>query len=198
MSVIPSETRTRRHIEFEPSLSKGWRWLLILGIVQLAAGVIAIGLPAAATLAATLVIGWLLLISAIFQLIHAFTVHRWRGFALHLVSALLYGAAGVLLFVKPVQAAAGLTLVLAALLLADGAVRAALAWRVRPRDGWGWVLAGAFASLILGALILIDWPATAIWALGVLLGVQLIVSGATNAGLAIVCRNRTRAPVVVR
>jgi uncharacterized membrane protein HdeD (DUF308 family) len=191
MAATISDTNTPDS-GIEPSLSKGWRWLLLLGVVQLIVGVGAIVLPAAATLAATLIIGWLLLIAAIFQMIHVFAVHRWRGFALHLVSALLYGAAGVLLLLRPVQGAAGLTLVLAALLIADAGLRAALALHVRPRDGWAWVLTGAVASLILGVLILVGWPATAFWVLGLLLGVQLIVVGATNVGLSLACRECTR------
>lgn len=192
MSALSSDANAQRGLDIEPSLSKGWRWLLVLGVVQLVAGVGAIILPAAASLVATLVIGWLLLTAGIFQLIHAFTVHRWRGFALHLLSALLYGAAGVVLVLRPIQGAAGLTLILAALLLADAGVRAALAWRVRPRDGWMWMLAGAAASLALGVLILLGWPATAIWALGVLLGVQLLAVGATHVVLALACRTRIK------
>lgn len=192
MSVMPSDAATRRRMEIEPSLSKGWRWLLVLGVVQLAAGMTAVVLPTAAAIAAALVIGWLLVIAAFFQLIHAFTVHRWCGFGLHLLSAILYGIAGMVLLAWPLQGAAGLAFVVAALLLADAVVHAALAWRVRPRDGWLWLLAGGIVSFILGAAIVLGWPATAVWTLGVMLGVQFTVVGLMHVGLALACRARAR------
>jgi len=173
-------------------LSERWGWLLALAIVQVLAGLAAIALPSMATMVATLVFGWVLLIAAVFHVVHAITVRRWRGFALHLLGGLLYGAAGILILLNPLSGALSLTLVLAALLLIEGILRSALAFNVRPHDGWGWFLAGGIMSLLLGALLLAGWPATALWAIGTLVGIQLLFSGAMNLAFAFACRRHCK------
>lgn len=176
--------------ESDRCLVTRWGWLLALGIVQLLAGVAAIAVPPVATVVATLFFGWLLAIAAVFHIVHAFQVRRWQGFALHLLGGLLYGAASVLIFMYPWTGAISLTLVLAALLLVEGALRSVLALRLRPHIGWGWLLVGGLMSLVLGALLLAGWPSTGLWAIGLLVGIQLVFSGATYVALALSCRRR--------
>jgi len=177
--------------ELAPELfGRHWGWLLAFAIVQVIAGALAVAIPLLASLVAVAVFGWVMIVSAIFQIAHAIRVRKWPGFALHLLSGLLYATAGVLALLYPFPGMLVLTLCLAGLLLADGILRIVLASKVKPQQGWGWFLAGGIASIVLGGLLIFGWPATALWATGLLLGINLIFSGATNAALALACRKR--------
>jgi len=169
-----------------------WGWLLAFAIVQIVAGSLAISTPPLASLVAVAVFGALMLTAAIFQIVHALRVRKWPGFALHLLGGLLYAAAGVLALIYPFPGMLALTLFLAGLLLAEGILRIVLARKVRQQQGWGWFLAGGIASVVLGALLMIGWPGTALWALGLMLGVNLVFNGATSAALALACRKRQK------
>lgn len=169
-----------------------WGWLLAFGIVQILAGSIAISVPPLASLVAVAVFGALMLTAAVFQIAHAVRVRKWPGFALHLLGGLLYAAAGVLVLIYPFPGMLALTLFLAGLLLAEGILRIALARQVRQQQGWGWFLAGGIASVVLGALLMVGWPGTALWALGLMLGVNLVFNGATSAMVALACRKKQK------
>jgi len=172
-------------------IQRRWGWLLTLGVVQLICGALAVLIPTAATLVAAVVFGALLLVSGASQAVHAFTIRHWKGVALHAVGAVLYIVAGVFCILFPVSGALTLTIAVGALLLVDGAIRSALAFSIRPRDGWGWILASGVASVFVGLLLLLGWPLTGMWALGLLLGVNLIFLGVTNTVLAVSFRSRT-------
>jgi uncharacterized membrane protein HdeD (DUF308 family) len=174
------------------SLQRRWGWLLVLGIVQVVCGALALTIPVAASLAAAIVAGVLLLVSGVFQLLHAFSIRRSRGMLLPALGGVLYVIAGALLLIFPVMGALTLTIVVAALLIADGVVRSILARRLTPMPGRGWLLAGGIASVAVGILLLIGWPLTGLWALGILLGVNLIFSGATHSALAMAFRSRDK------
>lgn len=176
----------------DAAFSHGWIWLLVLGGVQLIGGVLAIAVPSTATIVATIAFGWLLVIAAVAQLAHAFRVRRWRGLALHLAGAILYGIAGLLLLTRPLSGAAALAVLISALLVAEGVTRTALGLRLRPTHGWLWFVAGGIASTVLGALLLVGWPAIALWAIGLLLGIQLIFTGAMSLSLALACHLQRR------
>jgi uncharacterized membrane protein HdeD (DUF308 family) len=167
------------------TLQRWWLGLLFLGIVQLIGGVIALAVPLAASLAAAIVFGAVLVVAGVFQAVHAFGVRKWSGVLLHAVGALLYIAAGILMLLFPLTGALTLTLVVAALLLADGVLRSVIAYNLRPEAGWGWVLAAGLAGIAVGIFLLIGWPLTGLWAIGILLGVNLLCAGAANCALAV-------------
>ncbi len=171
-------------------VQRRWGWLLVLGIAQIIAGAVALTIPAAASLAAAIVAGAAMLVAGIFQAVHAFSVRRWKGVVLQGLGALLYIVAGLAFLLFPVTGALTLTIAVGVLLIADGAVRYTLAYRLRPRDGWGWFLAAGIASTLVGILMLVGWPLTGVWALGILLGVNLIFSGVANCVLALTFRTR--------
>jgi uncharacterized membrane protein HdeD (DUF308 family) len=149
-------------------------WVLALGIVQIVVGVLAIGSPLVATLASALVLGWLLLISGVVHAVESFQVRAWSGFLLHLLGAILYMVAGLLVITRPVAGALTLTLILAAFLLVEGVSRMILAFQVRDHvPGWP---------------IWMKWPSSAIWAIGLMLGVNLLFSGTTLLMLALAAR----------
>lgn len=176
-----------------PTLQNRWGWMLASGIVQLIGGAAAIAVPAAASLVAIGFFSAILLVSAVFNIIHAFKVRRWSGFALHLLGGLLYAAAGVIVLLYPIEGVATLMLVLGVLFIADGAVRSMLATALRPRDGWGWFLAGGLMSMLLGVMLLTMWPAGAMWVVGMLLGINLLFNGMLTTLFAVQCRRRAAA-----
>lgn len=165
-----------------------WGWLLALGLAQVLLGFFAISAPFIASVASAVVFGWLLVLSGIVQTFHAFRVRGWGGFLLHLAGGLLYLAAGVLLVARPLAGALTLTLVLAIFFVVEGASRILLALRVRPMQGWGWFLAGGAAGVVLGGLIWAEWPASALWAIGLLLGINLLFSGFSCTTIALAAR----------
>jgi uncharacterized membrane protein HdeD (DUF308 family) len=173
-----------------PTLQKRWGWMLASGIAQLIGGLLAIATPAVASLVAVGFFSAILLVSAVFNIIHAFKVRKWTGFALHLLGGLLYAAAGAIVLIYPFGGVATLMLVLGVLFIADGAVRSMLAAALRPRDGWGWFLAGGIMSIVLGVMMLTMWPAGALWIVGMLFGVNLLFNGMLTTLFAVQCRRR--------
>jgi uncharacterized membrane protein HdeD (DUF308 family) len=169
-------------------LQKGWGWLLGLGILLSVLGLLLIAAPALGTLAIDLLVGWFLIIGGIAQAVHAFMEKAWRGFLLELLSGVLYLVVGILLVFYPLAGAQALTLFLAAFLLVEGVVRIAMAMRVRPAQGWGWLLFGGIVTVILGILIWMQWPASALWVIGLLVGINLLFTGWSLTMMAIALR----------
>jgi uncharacterized membrane protein HdeD (DUF308 family) len=169
-------------------LSKNWGWLLALGILMVILGAVAIAMPKPATLAVQLALGWILVATGIAEGIHAFMAQGWRGFLLELLSALLYLGVGILLLVNPVGGALALTIVLAVFLIVEGIFKIAMALRVRDHPRWGWLLASGLLSAILGLMIWAEWPASGLWVIGLLVGVQLLFSGWSLVMLALAAR----------
>lgn len=165
-----------------------WGWLLALGLVQVIAGILAVGAPMIATMASAVFLGWLFVFSGVFQLIHAFRVRGWQGFTLHVLGGIIYTVAGLVLVATPMQGAVTLTLMLALFFVIEGVVRCAQALRLRPGHRWGWFLLGGLSGIVLGLLILSEWPASGTWAVGLMVGINLILSGSTLASLALAVR----------
>ena len=177
------------------ALSRNWGWLLALGILMILLGLFAIAAPAVATIAVQIMLGWLLVIGGIAQGLHAFMARGWGGFLVELLSALLYLAVGILLLVNPIEGALALTIVLAAFLIVEGIFKIAMAWRVRGHPRWGWLLASGILSLILGVLIWAEWPSSALWVIGLLVGVHLLFTGWALVMLALSARAWRQASV---
>jgi len=154
-----------------------WGWLLFLGILLIVVGIAAIVLPFAATLAVEILLGWVLVIGGILQIIHSFWARRVGGFFLGLVAGILYLIVGFLLLLYPLQGILTLTLLLVILFLIEGICRIISSFQVRPTRNWGWVLVSGIAALIIAFLIWIGWPVSATWAIGLLVGINLIFGG---------------------
>jgi uncharacterized membrane protein HdeD (DUF308 family) len=163
-------------------------WLLALGIVQIVLGVLAIGAPMVATLALAVFLGWLFIFSGVVHGFHAMQVRGWSGFLLHLLGAALYVVAGAILVTYPLGGALTLTLVLAAFFVVEGVSRTLLGLRVRPMQGWWTFLLGGIAGVVLGILIWSEWPGSALWAVGLLVGINLLFSGFSLTSLAMALR----------
>jgi len=152
-------------------------WFIALGVVQILVGMLAIGSPYIATLASAVFLGWLLIVAGVFQGVQAFRARAWQGFLLHFLGAALYLVAGVLVVTRPAAGALTLTLILAIFLTVEGVSRAVLAFRLRDHPGWAGLLVGGVLGAILGVMIWLKWPSSGLWALGLLIGVNLIFNG---------------------
>ena len=161
------------------------------GIVLVLLGVAAIALPPLATVAVEIVIGWLLLVSGLVGLISTFWMHRAPGFWWSLLSAVVAIAAGVLLLRWPLSGALSLTIVLTAFLCIEGvaSILYALEHKRELSGRWGMMLASGVIDLFLAGMIFLGLPATAAWAIGLLVGVNLVFGGSAVISMALHARS---------
>ncbi len=168
----------------ETGVRKNWGWFLALGIVQIVVGTLAVGFAFSATLASVVTLGVLLLIAGAAQMAAALLAREWDGFFLFLLLAFLYAVAGLLTLEHPLLAAEGLTLMLAALFLVVGLFRITVAL-VGQVPLWGWPFLNGVVTVLLGLAIWLHWPASGLWVVGTLVGIEVIVNGVTWSALAI-------------
>ena len=154
-----------------------WGWMFTLGLALIAVGFLAICIPIVATLAIEIVIGWLLIIGGIIHCFTAFSSKNWGRRALNLFGAVLYAVVGILMLGHPVAGMLTLTLLLAAFFFVEGVFKMALSLQMRSMPNWGWMFVSGLVALALGVMIWMGWPDTAAWALGLLLGVDLVFGG---------------------
>jgi uncharacterized membrane protein HdeD (DUF308 family) len=166
-----------RVAETKQLITDKWGWFLALGIVLLVAGLAAIAFPLLSGIAAKVVLGWLFLIGGVMMIIHAFQAPAWGGFLWELLIGLLYVFVGGYLAFFPLAGLLTLTIVIAALFIAEGVFESIMAFRVRPHEGWVWLLLSGIAALAVGVIIAMGLPESSIWALGLLVGINLLFSG---------------------
>jgi uncharacterized membrane protein HdeD (DUF308 family) len=128
----------------------------------------------------------MMIVSGIMEIIHGFQMKRWGRFFLWVIIGALYVAGGVFAVMNPLLASTVLTLLLGMLLIFAGVFRIVLAMQMRTGSYWGWVAASGVITLLLGAIIVFHWPVSSLYTLGIFLGVDLIIAGASwlSAGLA--------------
>lgn len=173
------------------TLTHRWGWLLALSVVQIIAGSIAIAVPVVASFAAVAIFGAVLLVTAAFQLIHAFKIGAWPRSIWYGLSGVLYALAGVFVIAFPLGGALTLAMLIAILFIADGAVRVVFAMTVSAAVGRGWLIAAGCCGILVGIFLLIGWPYTALWVTGLLLGVNLFITGAMNIAIALASKAGT-------
>jgi uncharacterized membrane protein HdeD (DUF308 family) len=172
------------------SVHDHWVLYLVEGVVLVVLGATAIALPPLATLATTILLGWLFLVSGIMGLVTTFWL-RGTGFWWSLISGLLGVAVGTILLAKPLSGAVSLTLLLVAFFIIEGcaSVMFALEHKRELTGRWGWMLASGVVDLVLAAMILAGLPSTAAWAIGLLVGINMVFGGVALASMAIHARN---------
>lgn len=153
------------------------RRLFWLGLAMSLVGIVAIVFPIISTLATTLFVGWMLLLSGIFLFVGSFTIHGTGPFFGAVLISLLMIVAGVFLLFHPVAGAISLTIVLGAIFLVQGAFETALAFDMRPHSGWIWMLLSGVASIILSLVIAVGLPGISLIALGILIGINFLSTG---------------------
>lgn len=158
-------------------VSRHRTWFIVLGVVLILLGTGAILFPFLTTIAAKIFLGWLFLIGGIVQVVHAFSTKAWSEFFLNLLIGLLYLVAGGWLAFLPLTGILTLTILLAFLFIFEGVMEAALAFRIRPHEGWGWMLLAGIVAVLVGVLIIAQLPSSATWAIGLLVGINMISTG---------------------
>jgi len=147
------------------------------GGVILLLGILAILLPRVVTLSIGLLIGAVLLLAGLFKLKRAFLFRGLPGSGLAMTGALLLLAGGIALLVYPWEGLAVLTLILVALFFFEAIGEMTYAFQCSHLPAWGWVMASGIASLIIALLLLFRWPSSAAWAIGLLVGINLLFTG---------------------
>ena len=168
-----------------------WKAFLFEGILLAVLGVAALILPPLASLAITIFLGWMFLISGIGGLIVTYWSRSSPGFWWSLISAALAVLAGMLLLARPMQAVLTLTIVLGAYFLAEGVatIMYALEHRRELSGRWSWLLVSGLVDIAISFMVITGLPSSAEWAIGVLVGINLLFGGATLIGMALAARD---------
>ena len=173
------------------AIHEHWGLFLAEGIILVLLGIAAIVLPPIATLAFTIIIGWVFLISGVVGLFTTFWARHVPGFWWSLISAIIGIAAGVVLLLWPITGTLSLTLVLIAFFVIEGIVSImyAIEHRNQLTGRWGWMLVSGIIDLILAGIIFAGLPGTAVWALGLLVGINMLFGGAALIAMALAARH---------
>ncbi len=146
-----------------------WGWLILI------LGFLAIASPLVSGLAVAVMVAVLLIIAGLTRVIHAFQGGGfWTG-----LFGVLATIAGLVMLGRPLLGLASLTVVLIVYFLAVGLSEISAAFQARPAQGWGVLLSSGIVSVVLALLIWSQWPLSGAWAIGVLVGIQLMFSGMT-------------------
>lgn len=159
-------------------------WLLAAGIILVVLGVLGLGAVAMLSVASAIWFGAMILVGGVVLLVDAFRHQGWKSRILHILIGLLYIAVGLITFANPLAATASLTLLAGAALVATGVLRIIVAFQNRELPYWIWILVSGALSLLLGVLILVQWPASSLWVLGTFLAIELIMQGWATIALA--------------
>ena len=192
-----SETSHQRQLDQKVAraIHDQWAFYLTEGVILLVLGLLAILIPPAATISVTIVIGAVFFASGVVGLISTFTGHRAPGFWWSLISAALGIVVGLMLLVRPIAGAVSLTLVLIVFFIAEGlfSILFGVAQR-RHVSTWGWMIASGVVDLLLAGILIAGLPGDAAWALGLLVGINLIFGGAALSAIALRLRTSSSLP----
>jgi uncharacterized membrane protein HdeD (DUF308 family) len=200
MATTESEARDIRSA-VSAAIHRHWGLFLLEGILLIVLGSLAVLVPAVASVAATIVFGWILLLSGVVGLIATLRARHAPGFGWSLLSAIVGIAAGLILLAMPVQGTLSLTAVLIAFLFLEGVASILYAFEHRKGSSgrWSWMLASGIVDLVLGTILLAGLPGTAVWALGLLIGINMIFGGWALVWMALHARSEaTASPVQAR
>ena len=173
----PSTSQTLSASMVEAAVAENRTWFIILGIILMVLGVGAIAFPLIATIAIKVFLGWLFLIGGLVQLAHTFSTQKWSAFFLSLLCGAVYVLAGGWLAFFPLTGILTLTIFLAAMFIVQGVLEFSMAFRVRPQGGWIWMLISGLISIVVGIMIFGGLPSTAVWVIGLLVGINVLSTG---------------------
>jgi uncharacterized membrane protein HdeD (DUF308 family) len=165
-------------IDVPSDLGRSWGWFLTLGIGLCALGVLGIVYSITATVASMYFYGGVLVAAAAIECVNAIMVGKWSGFFLHLLGALLFGVTGFLLLKYPVTSAESITALMAAYFIVGGTFEV-IAPLVMSLPDTGWHVLNGAISILLGILVLAQWPISGLWAIGTFGGIDLLFRGLT-------------------
>ena len=176
--------------EMSAAVKAHWKAFLFEGILLAVLGLAAMIVPPLASLAVTIFVGWMFMISGIAGLVLTFWARALPGFWWSLLSAVLAIGAGIILLAQPVQGTLTLTIVVGVYFLAEGVatVMYALEHRRELTDRWSWLLIAGIFDVVIAGIIISGLPGSALWAIGLLAGINLLFGGASMIGMALAAR----------
>lgn len=152
-------------------------WIVALGVVYLIAGAIALSSVAMATVVSVFLVGVMMVVAGVAEVINALQVKSWSKFVLWLLLGVLYVVAGILAFENPLLTAKLLTLFLGASLIVSGITKIVLAFNMKAGSSWALVVLAGVITLLVGVVIVVQWPVNSLYILGIFLAVDLIFTG---------------------
>ena len=152
-------------------------FLIFLGILTVIFGVIAIGSPLITGVAVAVFVGFLLLASGVARIVHALKSKQWGTGFWGTVIGLLGVVAGLLMIFRPLVGLVTMTMLLAIYFLIDGISEIIAAFKIKPDQGWGWLLFNGIIAVLLGLMIWRQWPVSGEWAIGLLVGIHILMTG---------------------
>ena len=170
------------------NLRRNSGWLLALGILFIILGSVGLSMVTGLTLASMLFLGILLIIAGFSQIIDVIKSRHWKGVGWHALIAALYIVGGGIIIYDPILASTMITALIAWTLIIIGITRLIMAATLRYAKGWGWFVFAGVTSLLLGVLILLQWPYSGLWVLGLFIAIELIVNGWTYIFIALALR----------
>lgn len=170
-------------IEISPpaigELKRNWGWILGLGVLFIILGCIGLGMVVGLTLVSMIFFSALLIIAGITHIVDVFKHREWKGIIWQSLIAVLYIAAGCVVFYDPFLASTLITGLLAAVLIVIGFTRIFMAVALKESQGWVWLFLAGITAIILGVLILMQWPISGVWVIGLFIAIEMIVTGWT-------------------
>jgi uncharacterized membrane protein HdeD (DUF308 family) len=188
--TLPQDITTLQS-KMSAAVREHWKAFLFEGILLVILGLAAMIVPPLASLAVTIFLGWMFLISGAAGLALTFWARQMPGFWWSLISAVLALGAGIVLLAQPVQGTLTLTIVVGVYFLAEGVatIMYALEHRRELSERWGWLLVAGLMDILIAGIIIAGLPGTALWAVGLLVGINLLFGGASLIGMALAARN---------
>jgi uncharacterized membrane protein HdeD (DUF308 family) len=189
--TLPHDIATLQS-QMSEAVREHWKAFLFEGIVLVVLGLAAMIVPPVAGIAVTVMLGWMFLISGVAGLAMTFWARQMPGFWWSLISAVLGIGAGAILLARPVQGLLTLTLVVGAYFLAEGVatIMYALQHRKELSERWSWMLVSGLMDILIAFFIISGLPGSAEWAIGLLVGINLIIGGSSLIGMALAARNK--------
>ncbi|MCL9685802.1 HdeD family acid-resistance protein [Legionella maioricensis] len=160
-------------------LNRNWGWILGLGILFVILGCIGLGMVVGLTLVSMIFFAALLIVAGLTHLVDVFKHREWKGIIWQSLIAVLYIVAGGVVFYDPFLASTLITALLAGLLIVIGLTRIIMAFALKDSKGWLWLLLAGITAMILGVLILMQWPISGLWVIGLFIAIEMIVTGWT-------------------
>jgi uncharacterized membrane protein HdeD (DUF308 family) len=187
--TLPQDV-TKLQSEMSAAVREHWKAFLFEGILLVVLGLAAMIVPPLASLAVAIFLGWMFLISGVVGLALTFWARQMPGFWWSLISAALAVLAGIVLLARPVQGVLTLTIVISAYFLAEGVttIMYALEHRRELSERWSWLLFAGIVDILIAAMIVTGLPGSAEWAIGLLVGINLLFGGASMIGMALAAR----------
>lgn len=188
MAHVYSEKMEMSALYGAETIREHWYWYVASGVVLVLLGLASILFPFAASIAGNFAIGSILIVAGVMQLVHGVQTRKWKRAGLSLLSGVLAIVAGGLLLVYPLFGLVTLTSVITAFLLVSGIFKIFYAFKLRPEAGWKWLAVSGVLAVLLALLVLSQWPQAAVWLMGLLIGFDLLFTGAWLITLAIYAR----------